>query len=38
MLLIDAFFSHDHIELLINSTGEQLFFRSREGNWLVSFY
>lgn len=28
-------FSHDHIELLINSAGEQLFFRSRDGNWLV---
>ncbi|KAG5683741.1 hypothetical protein PVAND_013006 [Polypedilum vanderplanki] len=25
---------HDHIELLINSSGEQLFFRSREGNWM----
>jgi PUA domain protein len=28
-------FSHDHIELLVNSAGDQLFFRSREGNWLV---
>lgn len=26
--------SHDHIEILVNSTGEQLFFRHREGQWL----
>ena len=24
---------HDHLELLINSTGRLLFFRSREGPW-----
>lgn len=29
-----ASFSHDHIELLVNSHGEQLFFRSREGPWM----
>jgi malignant T-cell-amplified sequence len=28
------FFSHDHIELLVNAAGEQLFFRSREGPWM----
>jgi malignant T-cell-amplified sequence len=27
-------FSHDHIELLVNSSGEQLFFRSRDGAWM----
>lgn len=27
-------FSHDHIELLVNSSGEQMFFRSREGQWM----
>lgn len=28
-------FSHDHIELLVNSSGEQLFFRdNREGQWM----
>ncbi|CRK99417.1 CLUMA_CG012655, isoform A [Clunio marinus] len=25
---------HDHIEILVNSAGEQLFFRSREGAWM----
>uniref|UniRef100_A0A336MR50 CSON003471 protein n=1 Tax=Culicoides sonorensis TaxID=179676 RepID=A0A336MR50_CULSO len=25
---------HDHLELLINSQGEQLFFRHREGPWM----
>ncbi|KAL5289930.1 MCTS1 family protein [Megaselia abdita] len=25
---------HDHIEILVNSLGEQLFFRHREGQWL----
>lgn len=29
-------FSHDHIEILISSSGEQLFFRHREGPWLPS--
>jgi PUA domain protein len=24
---------HDHIEILVNSTGEQLFFKQREGVW-----
>lgn len=27
-------FSHDHIELLINGVGDQLFFRHREGAWM----
>lgn len=27
-------FSHDHIELLVNSAGDQLFFRHREGQWM----
>ena len=26
--------SHDHIELLVNSAGDQLFFRHREGQWM----
>jgi len=26
--------SHDHIELLVNGAGEQLFFRAREGQWM----
>lgn len=30
------FFSHEHIEILVNSAGEQLFFRQREGPWLPS--
>uniref|UniRef100_A0A182QQW3 PUA domain-containing protein n=1 Tax=Anopheles farauti TaxID=69004 RepID=A0A182QQW3_9DIPT len=25
---------HDHIELLINGAGEQVFFRHREGSWM----
>ncbi|CAO1416083.1 unnamed protein product [Diamesa hyperborea] len=25
---------HDHIELLVNSAGDQLFFRHREGQWM----
>ncbi|XP_065081546.1 malignant T-cell-amplified sequence 1 homolog [Ochlerotatus camptorhynchus] len=25
---------HDHIEILVNSVGEQLFFRHREGSWM----
>lgn len=29
-------FSHDHIELLVNSAGDQLFFRCREGPWMPS--
>lgn len=28
---------HDHLELLINSSGRLLFFRSREGPWYVFF-
>lgn len=29
-----ARFSHDHIELLINGAGEQVFFRHRDGPWM----
>lgn len=29
-------FSHDHIELLVNGAGDQLFFRFREGQWMPS--
>lgn len=25
---------HEHIEILINSSGDQLFFRQREGQWM----
>lgn len=25
---------HDHIEILVNSVGDQLFFRHREGPWM----
>lgn len=25
---------HEHIEILINSTGDQLFFRQRDGQWM----
>ncbi|XP_014204923.1 malignant T-cell-amplified sequence 1 homolog [Copidosoma floridanum] len=25
---------HDHIEIIVNSAGELLFFRQREGNWM----
>ncbi|XP_037938604.1 malignant T-cell-amplified sequence 1 homolog [Teleopsis dalmanni] len=25
---------HDHIEVLLNGTGEQIFFRQREGQWM----
>lgn len=25
---------HEHIEILINSAGDQLFFRQREGQWM----
>lgn len=33
--VIQVFFcSHDHIEILINSAGEQQFFRQREGQWM----
>lgn len=28
------FYSHDHIELLINGIGDQVFFRHREGVWM----
>lgn len=27
-------FSHDHIEILVNGAGDQLFFRQRDGLWL----
>ncbi|CAD7091662.1 unnamed protein product [Hermetia illucens] len=27
---------HDHIEILVNGNGEQLFFRHREGQWMPS--
>lgn len=27
-------FSHDHIELLLNGVGEQIFFRHRDGQWM----
>lgn len=30
------YFSHDHIEILVNGNGEQLFFRHREGQWMPS--
>lgn len=26
--------SHDHIEIMVNSAGELLFFRHREGPWM----
>ena len=28
------FFSHDHIELLVRSDGELLFYKQREGPWM----
>lgn len=27
-------FSHDHIEIMVNSAGELLFFRQRESPWM----
>lgn len=27
-------FSHDHIEIIVNTAGELLFFRHREGQWM----
>lgn len=29
-----CFYSHDHIEILINGSGELLFFRHREREWI----
>lgn len=26
--------SHDHIEIIVNATGDLLFFRQREGPWM----
>lgn len=28
------FYSHDHIEILVNGAGEHLFFRQRDGPWM----
>lgn len=28
------FFSHDHVEIIVNSSGDLLFFRHREGQWM----
>lgn len=28
------FCSHDHIEIIVNTAGDQLFFRQREGAWM----
>jgi PUA domain protein len=33
-LLIVPYASHDHVEILINSAGEQLFFRHRDSPWM----
>lgn len=34
MLTKIIYFSHDHIEIMVNSAGELLFFRHREGPWM----
>ena len=34
IIITVLYFSHDHIEIIVNTAGDLLFFRQREGHWM----